>query len=86
MPNHVHILIQQKPGHSLAALVTKWKSISARRINKYFNRQGKLWMPGYWDRFIRDGDHYQRRIVEYIQQNPVRARLTNDWQAWPWRL
>lgn len=39
-------------------------------------------MREYWDRFIRDGNHF-RKVVDYIHENPVKAKLcacANDWR------
>jgi REP element-mobilizing transposase RayT len=40
-------------------------------------------MREYWDRYIRDAEHYQK-VVDYIHQNPVRAGLCRAPEAWPW--
>jgi REP element-mobilizing transposase RayT len=85
MPNHVHLLIRQWEARPLHALVTRWKSQSARLINRHLGRRGPLWMPDYWDRFIRDEDHW-RRALEYIRMNPVRAGLVAKSEDWPWRI
>lgn len=58
MPNHVHVLAGQLPGHPLHKLINRWKSQSARVINSRFRRRGCLWTPGYWDRYIRDVSHW----------------------------
>jgi len=88
MPNHVHVLIE--PLVNLASIVQGWKSYTARWIlgkNEQFAlkipRSNQLWMREYWDRYIRDARHYQR-AVEYIHQNPVKAKLCDAAEAWPW--
>ncbi len=40
-------------------------------------------MQEYWDRFIRDENHF-RLIVEYIHQNPVKAGLAMPAARRPW--
>ncbi len=81
MPNHVHLLaeIWQTPQ---AELVKDWKGFTARRINRVFNRRGKLWQDDYWDRYIRDEEHC-RKVIRYIESNPVRARLVKSPEEWP---
>lgn len=87
MPNHVHVLIQ--PLVDLALIVQGWKSFTARWVlarNLELNLgvPGKtLWMREYWDRYIRDENHYHR-TVNYIHQNPVIAGLCDTMEAWPW--
>ena len=88
MPNHVHVLLE--PRSDLATIVQGWKSFTARWILRQNLRLGlripdsdRLWMREYWDRFIRDEEHY-RKTVEYIQQNPVKAGLCQSPDAWQW--
>ncbi len=88
MPNHVHVLIE--PLTNLATIVQGWKSFTARWV---LEKQGKfalkipapnqVWMREYWDRYIRDEEHY-RRAVDYIHHNPVKAGLCRTPEDWPW--
>lgn len=88
MPNHVHTLIE--PLTDLATIVQGWKSFTARWILK--NRDdlglspsvtGPVWMREYWDRYIRDENHYHKAI-DYIHRNPVSAGLCASPESWPW--
>ena len=81
MPNHVHLLVEiwQTPQ---AELLKDWKGYSARRINRILGRRGKLWQDDYWDRYIRDEAHY-RKVVHYIEWNPVKAGLVKSPEQWP---
>ena len=88
MPNHVHVLIE--PLIDLATIVQAWKSFTARWIiqrNKELDLKipspDQFWMREYWDRYIRDSEHY-RKAVDYIHQNPVQAGLCHTAEAWPW--
>lgn len=88
MPNHVHVLIQ--PLRNIATVVQAWKSFTARwilrkRVAFGLNLpKGKpLWMRDYWDRYIRDSNHY-RMVVDYIHHNPVKAGLCQSPEAWLW--
>ena len=40
-------------------------------------------MMEYFDRFIRDNDHFQK-VVNYIHNNPVKAGLVADPADWRW--
>jgi len=42
-----------------------------------------IWMRDYWDRYIRDERHFHT-VVDYIHQNPVKARLVGTAKDWPW--
>lgn len=81
MPNHVHLLVEilQTPQ---SELLKNWKGYTSRRINRLLGRQGKLWQDDYWDRYIRDEEHY-RKVVHYIEWNPVKAGLVNAPEQWP---
>ncbi len=83
MPNHVHVLIQQIEGHPLAKVIQSWKSFTAHEANKHLGRSGDFWMPDYFDRFIRDAEHFAAE-VEYIHQNPVKAGLVSAPEEWRW--
>jgi len=82
MPNHVHVLVQMRDAWSLGETVASWKRFSATRINRAANRRGRLWQVEYFDRFIRDREHFER-VVAYIHQNPVKAGLCASPERWP---
>jgi REP element-mobilizing transposase RayT len=82
MPNHVHVLVSPM-GMSLENLVKTLKGASSFAINCLLGRQGRLWQPGFFDRFIRDSDH-MAGVQRYIEWNPVKARLCTDPARWPW--
>lgn len=83
MPNHVHTLIAPVERMYLSEIMYDWKSYTTHAINKALNRKGKLWMMEYFDRFIRDNDHFQK-VVNYIHNNPVKAGLVADPADWRW--
>ncbi len=84
MPNHVHVLceITKTP---LGEVVKSWKGYTAREANRLLGRSGPFWEQEYWDRFMRNERHF-RDTVRYIENNPVKARLTKtpDPREWPW--
>jgi REP element-mobilizing transposase RayT len=82
MPNHVHVLIEMAPGHRLPDIVHSWKSFTAKAANRILGRSGALWQPEYFDRYIRNPDHFDR-AVHYIHENPVKAGLALQAEEWP---
>lgn len=74
MPNHAHLLLRLYEGHDLAGLMKRIKGISARRINQLRNTTGSVWQADYFDRYIRDGEHFSK-VFAYIENNPVLAKL-----------
>ncbi len=99
MPNHVHVLFQTINGWLMPKVVASWKSFTGRRLSPLlpdaadkksqagaWRSQGRLrrvWHREYWDRFIRDQRHFQTAL-EYIHNNPVKARLTDKPENWRW--
>jgi len=82
MPNHIHFLIEIMKEGSLASIVHSIKSYTALQANKCLNRTGKFWFPDYYDRFVRNADHYDF-VVGYIENNPVTAGLCSTPEDWP---
>jgi REP element-mobilizing transposase RayT len=82
MPNHVHALMTPLNGCSLSSVVHSWKSYTAKEINRVLNRRGALWHRDYFDRMIRDHEHFESTVA-YIRENPVKAGLCDKPQEWP---
>ena len=83
MPNHVHVLIETRPGFPLADIIHSWKSYTAKQANQTLERVGAFWMPDYFDRYIRDEQHLVA-VTNYIEQNPVKAGLVRSAGDWQW--
>jgi putative transposase len=62
-------------------VVHSWKSFTAHEINKLTGRSGPVWAVDYFDRFMRDEEHFHA-TVGYIEQNPVKARLVGSAEEW----
>jgi REP element-mobilizing transposase RayT len=83
MPNHVHVLVTARPNVHVGDMARILKGGSSFAVNKALGRTGNLWQRDYFDRVIRDSDHF-RRTLEYIEWNPVRARLAATPESFPW--
>ncbi len=82
MPNHVHVLLTPDPSRTLAYVVNRIKGATSRAINLARGSAGTFWQADYFDRFIRDADHF-RRVAEYIHGNPIKAGLCRSTMEWP---
>ncbi|MDD3050577.1 MAG: transposase [Candidatus Cloacimonetes bacterium] len=71
MPNHVHVLIKVYEGNNLSSIVHSWKSFTALAANRILNRKGNFWMKDYYDRYIRNDEHFQAAI-SYIKKNSIK--------------
>jgi REP element-mobilizing transposase RayT len=82
MPNHVHVLLD--PYVPLAKISGPIKGVSACDINSRLGRTGKpLWQDESFDHWIRNPAEFGR-IRDYIESNPVTARLAPAPAAWKW--
>jgi REP element-mobilizing transposase RayT len=82
MPTHVHVVVEQFGGHPLARVVQSWKSVISHAINKAEARKGPVWRREYFDRFMRSEEQFLW-TVEYVERNPVTARLVAHPEDWP---
>lgn len=74
MPNHVHILVTIPDQKPLGTIIGAWKKFSAIRINKITESTGPMWQRDYFDRIVREWDHFYR-VARYIRLNPSKAGL-----------
>ena len=81
MPNHVHLLLTQSEGESLGSILHSLKSFTAKEANKVLGRSGQFWSKEYFDRYIRDEEHFVR-TRKYIERNPVKAGLCEAPEEW----
>jgi putative transposase len=82
MPNHVHALIATNAETELGQIVHAWKRFTTRRINQRFGRTGPVWAKDYFDRYIRNEEHFET-TKSYIERNPVVAGLCDAPEDWP---
>ena len=83
MPDHLHWLIQLKH-EPLYKVIRSFKGVSAREVNQYLGREGKLWQAGYHDHALRKEEDLPA-VARYIVANPLRAGLVKkvgDYPLW----
>jgi putative transposase len=80
MPNHVHVLFEMGD-LPMGQLLKIWKGASSNAINQLLGRSGTLWQREYWDRYMRDDEHF-RKARHYVEWNPVKAGLVKLPEAW----
>jgi putative DNA methylase len=59
------------------------KSYTAQEANRLLDRHGRFWMKESFDRRIRNAKHFTTAIA-YIENNPVKARLCQKPEDWPY--
>jgi REP element-mobilizing transposase RayT len=82
MPNHVHFLATRLEGATFSRIMQSFKSLTSHKANRLLSRKGPFWMADYFDRYIRNGDHFVKTI-QYIEMNPVKAKLCKRPEDWP---
>jgi putative DNA methylase len=82
MPNHVHLLVTPKV--PVANLLRSLKGITAKRANQLLGKAGKaFWQGESYDHWVRDDREFQL-IRAHIENNPVKANLVAEPEAFPW--
>ena len=82
MPNHIHFLGTRFETQTLSAIMQSLKSLTSHKANRLLFRKGHFWMPDYYDRYVRNAEHYIKTI-QYIERNPVKAGLCDRPEEWP---
>ena len=81
MPDHMHILLT--PNRSLEKAVQFIKGGFSYRAKKELGSNMEVWQKGFSDHRIRDAGDYLRH-VDYIRQNPVRKKLCEQVEEYPY--
>ena len=87
MPEHVHLLLtplrdEQGWPYALPAILKLIKGTSARSVNKLLGC-GPVWQEESFDHVLRSNESLQEKL-EYIRQNPVRRKLAQKPEDYPW--
>ncbi len=82
MPDHLHLFcvsaeVMERP---LGQWVRYWKTLASRRWPR--REEQPVWQLDFWDTQLRRPTQYDEKW-EYVRQNPVRAGLVAEPEAWP---
>ena len=80
MPNHLHLLVKSSETSSLVPFMKRFKQLSSYRHKQRTGRP--LWHRSYYDHVLRREDDLLA-AAEYIWNNPVRAGLVAERDAYP---
>jgi REP element-mobilizing transposase RayT len=82
MANHVHLLVA--PYTALSRITRAVKGYTAREANRTLGKTGqRFWQEESFDHWVRNEEDH-RRIVRYIEYNPVAAGLVEKIEDCPW--
>lgn len=84
LPDHVHFFCapSERDAPSLEAWMRYWKSIVSRNLRDASGEP--VWQRDHWDRQLRRGESYDEKW-EYVRSNPVRHKLVEQANAWPYQ-
>lgn len=89
MPDHLHLFVRITPEIRLSS----WASGLKRCVTMVLREAGEMpvqlsgrklasfWQPGFFDHMLRRDESYGEKW-DYVFQNPVRAGLVDDADAW----
>ena len=77
MPNHVHLMIQTRPGFQLRKQLTQIMRFSGRKVNSHLKRCGDCWQSEPFDHVVRSAAQFEY-LQRYIADNPKKASLSPD--------
>lgn len=83
MPNHVHLLMEQKGHLSLSRTLQRLQTAYTKYFNKKHKKVGHLFQ-GRFKAILVDRDSYLLELVRYIHLNPKRAKLEEKVGVFPW--
>jgi len=81
MPDHIHLLLTPASNVNLAKAMMLIKGGGSHRIHKERDQKMQIWQEGFFDWTVRDENDWLAK-VQYIQMNPVRARLVGRPEDW----
>jgi putative transposase len=83
MPDHLHLMLTPSATTSLEKAIQLIKGGSSHQIRKARNQKIEIWQVGFHDWTLRDATDWQTKR-EYIHTNPVRAKLVQRPEDWPY--
>ena len=82
MPNHIHLFFSIQQG-TLKTVMSTFKRKTSRAITAALKLDKPLWQGEWFDHWSRSAEE-DEKIIRYIRNNPVKARLVSDYQDWPY--
>lgn len=82
MPNHIHVILE--PRIALPTIMRWLKGRTGRVANRILGRTGKpFWQDESFDHWVRSREEL-RQLIGYVERNPVKAKLVQAEEDWPW--
>ena len=85
MPNHIHILVTISGNMTIEKAVQFVKGGFSFRAKRELGFRGEIWQRGFSDVRVVDDKSFRQHCV-YIDSNPVKARLANTAEEYPFGM
>jgi hypothetical protein len=82
MPNHIHILITT-PNEDLGIIMQRLLMLLTKQINQLTGRSGRVFGSQYHWTLV-DTAEYFANVFKYVYRNPVRAKLCDKVEEYPY--
>jgi REP element-mobilizing transposase RayT len=84
MPDHVHLFVAfPRQSIALPTWVQSLRNVIGKKLLQV-GVQKPHWQEGFFDHLLRSRESYSAKW-KYVRMNPVRARLCNTPEAWPYQ-
>ena len=83
MDNHFHLLLEANSRHNVSKIMQAILLSYSRKYRIIHDYVGHLWQGRFNSKPI-VGDVYIRECLEYVHNNPVRAKIVDDPQDYIW--
>jgi putative transposase len=82
MSNHIHLLIRPRDT-SISRIVQSLLVSHTQRYHKHYRSGGHVWQGRFKSPVIQDDEHLLT-VLRYIEANPLRARMVERAEEYPW--
>jgi len=82
LPDHLHFFVAIPANVTLGDWVGTLKRVVGKTVERADSRD-PIWQRGFFDHLLRTAESYSQKW-NYVRENPVRARLVESADAWPY--
>ena len=83
MPNHFHLVVWPYEDGDLSRWMQWLLTSHVRRYHRHYGSSGHVWQ-GRFKAFPIEQDEHYLSVLRYVEGNPLRAKLVERAQDWPW--
>ncbi len=83
MPNHAHLILEVQQAKDLSKIMQGLNQAYTIWFNEKYKKVGHLWQGRYKSMIIQK-DKYMLACIEYVELNPIRAKISESPSGYPW--